>query len=95
MNADDILTTFPPGDRILPVMLQRQARHHGSRTLFICGGASWHFDEVPDIAARFAGTLAAAGIDRSFSKPILAAPGSAQSQYPSMLPRVGRSFGTS
>jgi crotonobetaine/carnitine-CoA ligase len=62
MNADDILTAFPPGDRVLPVMLQRQALRHGSHPLFTCGGTSWRFEEAPDIAARFAGTLAAAGI---------------------------------
>ncbi len=62
MNAAAILETFPPGDRTLPVMLQRQARRYRDRTLFKCGGASWRFDEAPDIAARFAGTLAAAGI---------------------------------
>ena len=62
MSADGILAAFPPGDRTLPVMLQRQARRYGGRTLFKCGGASWRFDEAPDIAARFAGTLAAAGI---------------------------------
>jgi carnitine-CoA ligase len=62
MSADDILTAFPPGDRILPTMLRRQARRYGGRTLFKCGGASWHFDEAPDIAARFAGTLTATGI---------------------------------
>ena len=62
MSADDSLGAFPPGDRTLPVMLQRQARRHGGRTLFKCGDASWRFDEAPDIAARFAGSLASAGI---------------------------------
>jgi crotonobetaine/carnitine-CoA ligase len=62
MNADEILAAFPPGDRTLPVMLQRQARRYGGRTLFKCGGTTWRFDEAPDIAARFAGTLSAAGI---------------------------------
>jgi crotonobetaine/carnitine-CoA ligase len=62
MSADDILAAFPPGDRTLPAMLQRQARRYSGRVLFKCGGASWRFDEAPDIAARFAGTLAAAGV---------------------------------
>jgi crotonobetaine/carnitine-CoA ligase len=62
MSADDILAAFPPSDRTLPAMLQRQALRYGGRTLFKCGDASWRFDEAPDIAARFAGTLAAAGI---------------------------------
>jgi crotonobetaine/carnitine-CoA ligase len=62
MSADDILAAFPSGDRTLPAMLQRQARRYGGRTLFKAGGANWRFDEAPDIAARFAGTLATAGI---------------------------------
>jgi carnitine-CoA ligase len=62
MSADDILGAFPPGDRTLPVMLQRQARRYGDRALFKCGDANWRFDEAPDIAARFAGSLASAGI---------------------------------
>ncbi len=62
MSADDILVAFAPGERTLPAMLQRQARRYGDRTLFKCGGARWRFDEAPGIAARFAGTLAAAGI---------------------------------
>ena len=62
MNADDILTAFPPADRTLPAMLQRQARRYRGRILFRCGGVSFSFDKAPDIAARFAGTLAAAGI---------------------------------
>ena len=62
MNADDILSAFPPGERTLPTMLQRQARRYGSRPLFVAGDVSWSFAEAPAIAARFAGTLAAAGI---------------------------------
>jgi crotonobetaine/carnitine-CoA ligase len=62
MSADDILAAFPPHDRTLPLMLQRQARRYGDRTLFKCGGTSWRFDEVPEVAARFAGTLTTAGI---------------------------------
>jgi crotonobetaine/carnitine-CoA ligase len=62
MSVDDILAAFPSGDRTLPTMLQRQARHYGGRILFKCGDSSWRFDEAPDIAARFAGTLATAGI---------------------------------
>jgi crotonobetaine/carnitine-CoA ligase len=62
MSADDILAAFPPGDRTLPVMLQRQARLYGDRILFRCGDTNLRFDEAPDLAARFAGTLAATGI---------------------------------
>jgi len=62
MNVADILAAFPPGERTLPAMLQRQARRYGSHQLFVAGEVSWSFEEVLRIAARFAGTLAAAGI---------------------------------
>jgi crotonobetaine/carnitine-CoA ligase len=64
MKAADILAAFPPGERTLPAMLERQARKYGSRRLFTSGDASWRFDETPTIAARFAGTLFAAGVRR-------------------------------
>ena len=87
-------------------MLQRQARRYGNRPLFAAGEVSWRFDEAPTIAARFAGTLAAAGIrpgDRvalmcgnraEFMEAFSAAPGSARSRCRSMSPRAGRSFST-
>jgi carnitine-CoA ligase len=62
MSVADILTAFPPGERTLPVMLQRQARRYGGHRLFTAGEANWSFADAPAIAARFAGTLAAAGI---------------------------------
>ena len=62
MTPAGILSAFPPGDRTVPAMLQRQAQRHGDRPLFAAGGVTWSFAEAPHIAARFAGTLAAAGI---------------------------------
>ena len=62
MNPAGILSAFPPGERTVPTMLQRQARCYGSRPLFAAGDVSWSFAEAPAIAGRFAGTLAAAGI---------------------------------
>jgi len=53
---------LPPAERTLPAMLERQAHRHGARTLLVAGGKSWSFDDTCTIAARFAGTLAAAGI---------------------------------
>ena len=43
-------------------MLQRQARRYGGQPLFAAGDVSFDFEEAPGVAARFAGTLAAAGI---------------------------------
>jgi crotonobetaine/carnitine-CoA ligase len=62
MTAADILAAFPPPERTLPAILERQARRYGDRRLFTAGEASWSFADARTIAARFAGTLAAAGI---------------------------------
>ena len=53
---------LPAAERTLPAMLERQARRHGARTLFVAGGESWSFEDTRTMASRFAGTLAAAGI---------------------------------
>jgi carnitine-CoA ligase len=62
MNFADIVADFAPQERTLPVMLERQARRHGARRLFTAGDASFSYEAAPAIAARFAGTLVAAGI---------------------------------
>jgi len=64
MNAAEILAAFPPGERTLPAMLTRQARRYGARPLFVAGEISISFEETVPLAARFAGTLASAGIQR-------------------------------
>ena len=62
MNPAGILSAFPPGERTVPAMLQRQAQRYGDHPLFAAGDVTWSFAETPAVAARFAGTLAAAGI---------------------------------
>ena len=62
MNADEIHADFPPHARTLPTMLERQARRYGDRRFFVAGGANWSFADARTVAARFAGTLAAAGV---------------------------------
>jgi carnitine-CoA ligase len=62
MNATEILAAFPPAERTLPAMLTRQARRYGNRPLFVAGDLSISFEEAFPLAARFAGTLASAGI---------------------------------
>jgi len=62
MSVAEILTAFSPGERTLPAMLQRQARRYGSRRLFVAADVDFSFEAALAIAARFAGTLAAAGI---------------------------------
>jgi carnitine-CoA ligase len=62
MNDAAILAAFPPGERTVPAMLQRQARRYGSDALFAAAEVTWSFEDVARVAAGFAGTLAAAGI---------------------------------
>lgn len=62
MNVADVLAAFPPAERTIPAILQRQARRYGGQRAFAAGGVSFAFEELPGLAARFAGTLAAAGI---------------------------------
>ena len=62
MNVAEVLAAFPPGERTIPAILRRQARRYGGQRAFAAGDVSFAFEELPGIAARFAGTLAAAGI---------------------------------
>jgi crotonobetaine/carnitine-CoA ligase len=41
MQAIDLATAFPPAMRTVPAMLEQQARAHGDRLLFSCGGVRW------------------------------------------------------
>ena len=52
MNPADLVSAFPPGERTVPAMLQRQAQRYGNRPLFVAGEVSWSFAEAPAIAAR-------------------------------------------
>jgi crotonobetaine/carnitine-CoA ligase len=62
MTAADILAEFPPPERTLPAMLEQQARRYGDRPLFGAGQENWSFADARTIAARFAGSLAAADV---------------------------------
>jgi crotonobetaine/carnitine-CoA ligase len=64
MSAEDILVAFPPSERILPAILQRQAKRYGSHPVVVTHNGSISFEQAPALAARFAGTLAVAGIRR-------------------------------
>ncbi|MGA3400345.1 MAG: ATP-dependent acyl-CoA ligase [Acetobacteraceae bacterium] len=64
---EDIATLpsrLPPVERTLPGMLRRQAALYGNRRLVEIGGQTWSFAETLEMAARFGGTLRAAGIQR-------------------------------
>jgi crotonobetaine/carnitine-CoA ligase len=60
----DLPSRIPPRERTLPRMLRRQAALYGDRRLVEIGGQAWSFAEALDMAARFGGTLQAAGIGR-------------------------------
>jgi crotonobetaine/carnitine-CoA ligase len=53
---------FAPGERSLAVMLQAQATKYGAKPLVQAGEWSWSFAAVPELAARSAGRLQAAGV---------------------------------
>jgi len=56
--------SFAPAERTLPTMLTRQAERFAAKPLVSAGDATWTYAETRDAAARFAGTLRSAGIDR-------------------------------
>jgi len=55
---------LPPEHRTLPHMLRRQAALYGDRRLVEIDGQAWSFAATLELAARFGGTLQAAGIGR-------------------------------
>jgi len=62
MSASPFPVVFAPTRRSLPAMLAAQAERFAERPLFTAGGSTVRFGEAREIAACFAGTLAAAGI---------------------------------
>jgi carnitine-CoA ligase len=53
---------FAPPDRTLPTMLSRRAKEYGDRPLVTAGEDTWSYAQAHDVAQRFAGTLADAGL---------------------------------
>src|SRR3954471_3151900 len=53
-----------PDERTIPAMLTRQAERCGRKPLVSTGGATWSYVDTGDAAARFAGILKNAGIER-------------------------------
>ncbi len=63
-HTADLPSRLPPDERTLPRMLRRQAALYGDRRLVEIGDRTWSFTDTLDMAARFGGTLLAAGIER-------------------------------
>jgi crotonobetaine/carnitine-CoA ligase len=59
---EHLSSSFAPAERTLPVMLTRQAEHHGDKPLVTAGDACWTYAQTAAAAARIAGTLRTAGI---------------------------------
>ena len=53
---------FAPAERVLPVMLERQAARFGARTLFAAGDVRWSYADTLRIASAFGAALREAGI---------------------------------
>ncbi|MEZ5785210.1 MAG: ATP-dependent acyl-CoA ligase [Xanthobacteraceae bacterium] len=53
---------FSPRERTLPSLLERQSERYGNRPLLIAGDVTWTYVQTRDMAARFASTLSAAGV---------------------------------
>ncbi len=56
------LASFPPDDRVLSKILQRQAERYGDRRLLVFGETVWTFADTVAIASASARTLAEAGL---------------------------------
>ena len=57
-----LAAAIPPRDRTLPALLERQTAQYSDRTLFVTHDVAWTCAQTREMAARFAGTLRAAGI---------------------------------
>jgi crotonobetaine/carnitine-CoA ligase len=57
-----IVKEFPPQDRILSRILERQAQRYGDRILFKCGAVQWTYNETLEVAGHWARHLSDAGI---------------------------------
>lgn len=58
----DAVKRFPPAERVLPILLQRQAERYGDRRLLVFGDTIWSFADTARIAAASARILADAGL---------------------------------
>ncbi|PTW56615.1 crotonobetaine/carnitine-CoA ligase [Breoghania corrubedonensis] len=62
MPPFDFTAAFAPADRTLPRLMSLQAARFGAREFVAFDETSWTYAEALDVAARWAGTLRAAGV---------------------------------
>jgi crotonobetaine/carnitine-CoA ligase len=55
-------TSFTPQERVVPVLLERQADRFGDRSLFVTGSARWSYRDAVHVAAGYGAALLDAGI---------------------------------
>ncbi|MFQ0812603.1 ATP-dependent acyl-CoA ligase [Brucella anthropi] len=68
-----VAAAFPPVERTLPAILQRQSKRYGGRILFRFGTTEWSYADVERIARNAAWHLAQAGIVHGDRVAILSA----------------------
>jgi len=57
-----LAASFAPQDRVLSVLLERQATRFGERALFVAGAVRWSYADAVQIAAGYGAALLDAGI---------------------------------
>lgn len=63
MNPSSALAaSFAPQDRVVPVLLERQAERYGERLLFVAGETRWTYRQALRVAAGYGAALLDAGI---------------------------------
>lgn len=62
VSPSALAAAISPRERTVPVLLAKQSEKYGDRALFIAGDVTWTYAQACDMAARFAGTLSAEGI---------------------------------
>ena len=63
MNPSTTMTaSFAPQERVVPVLLERQAARYGDRPLFVAGAVRWSYRDVVQVAAGYGAALLDAGI---------------------------------
>src|SRR5947207_10186973 len=61
-TSTTMIHSFAPQDRVVPVLLERQAARFGDRPLFVAGSVRWTYRDAVEAAAGYGAALLDAGI---------------------------------
>src|SRR5258706_10596631 len=61
-TSTTMIHSFAPQDRVVPVLLERQAERFGDRPLFVAGSVRWTYRDAVEAAAGYGAALLDAGI---------------------------------